>query len=71
MPPLVLGETLGVYVNTLTANAKYPRQDCLHLQLPIQTQLSQKRKRFSQFFVPFLESTSKLKDFEKRDDCHR
>ena len=33
-------------------------------------QLSEKRKTFSQFFVPFLESTSNLKDSEKKDDRH-
>ena len=28
MFPLVIGEILGVYVNTLTADDKYPVQDC-------------------------------------------
>ena len=41
MSPLVLGETLGVFVNTLTADEKYPVQECENLQLPIQLQLSQ------------------------------
>ena len=40
------------------------------MQLPIQMQLSEKRKTFSQFFVPFLESTSNFKYFEKKDDGH-
>ena len=47
MSLLVLGQILGVIVNTLTANHKYPDQDCENLQLPIQMQLSQKRKTFS------------------------
>ena len=47
MFPLVLGKILGVYVNTLTANAKDPVQDCQNLQLPFQMELSQKQKRFS------------------------
>ena len=70
MSPLVLGEILGVFVNTLTANEKYRVQDCENLQLPIQMILSEKRKTFSQFFVPFPESTSNFKHFEKKDDCH-
>ena len=40
MSPLVLGEILGVFVNTLTVDGKYPLQGCENLQLPIQTQLS-------------------------------
>ena len=69
MSPLVLGEILGVFVNTLTADGKYPVQGCENLQLPIQMQLSEKRKTFSEFFVPFLESTPNFKRFERKDDC--
>ena len=57
MSPLVLGEILGIFVNTLTADGKYPVPGCENLQLPIQMQLSEKQKTFSEFFVPFLEST--------------
>ena len=46
MCPLVLGEVLVVFLNRLTAGGKYPVQDCENLQLPIQMQLSQKRKNF-------------------------
>ena len=60
--PLVLGEILGVLVNTLTADGKCLVQDCENLQLPIQVQLSQKRKTFSEIFVPFLESRSNVKN---------
>ena len=42
MSPLVLGEILGVFVNTLTADGKYPVQGCENLHLPIQMQLSEK-----------------------------
>ena len=48
---LVLGEILGVLVNTLTADVKYPVQGCENLQVPIQMQLSEKGKTFSEFFV--------------------
>ena len=70
MSPLVLGEILRVFVNTLTADGKYPVQECQNLQLPIEMQLSEKRKSFSKFFVPFLESRSNFNHFEKKDDCH-
>ena len=70
MSQLVLGETLVVFVNTLTVDGKYPVQDCENLQLPIQMQLSEKRKRFSQFFVRFHQSTSNIKHYEKKDDLH-
>ena len=48
---LVLGEILGVFVNTLTADVKYPAQGCENLQVPIQMQLSEKGKTFCEFFV--------------------
>ena len=53
MSPLVLDEILGVLVNTLTANGKYLVQDCENLRLPIQMQLSQKRKSFLNFLFHF------------------
>ena len=43
MSPLVLGKILAVFVNTLTADGKYPVQGCENLQLPIQMQLSEKQ----------------------------
>ena len=70
MVPLVLGEILGVFLKTLTADGKYPIPDCENLQLALQMQLSEKRKTFSQFFVPFLEFISNIKHFEKKDYRH-
>ena len=57
MSTLVLGDILVVFDNRLTADSKYPLEDCENLQLSIQMELSEKRKSISQFFVPFLEST--------------
>ena len=51
IPSLVLGEILGVFVNTFTADVKYPVQGCENLKVPIQMQLSEKGKTFSEFFV--------------------
>ena len=70
MSQLVLGELLAVFVNTLTTDGKYSVRDCENLQLPIEMKLSEKRKRFSQFFVRFHQSTSNIKHYEKEDDCH-
>ena len=70
MSPLDLGQLLKVFVNTLIADEKYPVQDCKNLHLPIQMQLSEKRKFFFEFFVPFEESTSNFKHFQNKDDCH-
>ena len=60
-----------VFLNTLTADDKYPVQYCRNLQRPIEMQLSEKRKKCSQFFVPFLQSTSNFKHFEEKDDGRR
>ena len=70
MSPLVLGEILGVFVNTLTADGKYPVQGCENLQLPIQMQLFEKRKTFFQFFILFLRSTWNFEHFERKNDRH-
>ena len=52
----------------MTANEKYPFQDCENLSSPIQIQLSLKPKTFSEVSNQFLESTSHFKSFEKKKD---
>ena len=42
MSPQVLGDILGAFVNTLTADAKYLLQDCANLSPPVRMQLSEK-----------------------------
>ena len=59
-----------MFVNTLTADANYPLQDCEYLQVPNQMQLSEKLRNFSEFFVRFLESTLIFNRFQKKDDRH-
>ena len=68
MSPQVLGVILGVFVKILTADTKYPA--AANLTLSMQLQLSEKRKCFSEFFVPFLESTWSFKRSEIKDDRH-
>ena len=56
---------LGWFHNTLTANDNDLVQDCEKLSSPTQTHLSLEPKFFSDLFIPFLESTSNYKHFEK------
>ena len=69
MSLLVSGEILGLFV-TVTSNGKYRVEECENLQLPNQTQLSEKRKHFAKVFVPFLDSTSNFEHFERKGDRH-
>ena len=46
MSPLVLGEILGVFLKTLTADGKYRVQGCGNMQFPIQMPLPEKEKTF-------------------------
>ena len=39
--------------------------------MPIQIQLSQKKKTFSEYFAAFLTSRLNFKYFESKDDTHR
>ena len=70
MSPLVLGEILNGFLNTLTFDGKYPVQNFKNLQLPIQMQFCEKRSSFSEVFNPFLDSISNFEHFERKDDCH-
>ena len=60
-----------MFVNTLIADGKNPFHDHENLRLRIERQLSKKVKTCSEFFVWFPESTSNIKDFEKKDDGDR
>ena len=51
---------------TLTANDKYLVRDCENLSSPIQMKLSLNPKTFSDSFLPFLDSSSNFKHFEKK-----
>ena len=68
---LLTCQILGLLVNTLAADEKYPLLKRDNLTIPIQMQLSQKQKTFSQFFAAFLKSTLNFKHFESKDDPHR
>ena len=70
MSPIDFGETFRVFLNTLIADDKYSAQDCENSLLPIQMILSEKPIAFCELFVPFLESTSNFKNFERKGVHH-
>ena len=55
-----------MFRNTLTANDKYPAPDCVNFLSPIEMQLSLNPTICSDLFVPFPESSSNFKHFEKK-----
>ena len=59
-----------MFVNTLSANDKYSLLNRENLTEPIQMQLSQKQKNFSQFLSAFLKSSLNVERFQKKDDPH-
>ena len=57
-----------MFVNTLTADDKYSLLNRDNLTQQNRTQLSQKQRAFSQFFLAFSKYTLNFEDFEKKDD---
>ena len=58
---------LRLFFNTLTADDKHYLLNRNNLTLPIQMQLSQKQKTFSEFFFGFLKPMLIFKHFPKSD----
>ena len=59
-----------MFVNTLTVDDKYSLLNRDKLTQPIRTQLSQKHKAFSEFFLAFSKATLNFEHFLKKDDPH-
>ena len=59
-----------MFVNTLRVNEKHYLLNRDNLTQPIQIQLSQKQKTFSQFFFAFLKSILNFKHLPKKDERH-
>ena len=68
---LLTCKILGLLVNTLAADEKYPVLNRDNLTILIQMQLSQKQKIFLNFFAALLKSSLNFKYFEKEDDVDR
>ena len=64
-------QIMGLLVNILTADEKYPVLTRDNLTIPIRMQLSQKRKTFSKFFAIFSKFILNFQYFQKKDDPHR
>ena len=58
-------------VNALAADDKFPVLNKDNLMIPIQSQLSQKQRTFSQFLAAFLKYRLNFEYFEKKDDPNR
>ena len=63
---LLTCQILGLLLNTLPTDEKYPVLNRGNLTTSIQMQLSQKQKTFSQFFPAFFESSLIFVCFEKK-----
>ena len=61
---LVTCQILGLLVNTLATDQKYPIVNRETFTIPIQMQLPQKQKTFSDIFPAFLKSRLNFKIFE-------
>ena len=67
---LVTHKILRMFVNTLTVDEKHYLLNRDNLTQPIQMQLYQKQKTFSEFFFAFLKSILNFKHLPKNDDPH-
>ena len=59
-----------MFAKTLTADDKYSLLNRDNLTQQNRTQLAQKQKAFSQFFLAFSKSTLNFEHFQKKDDAH-
>ena len=67
---LVRSELLGQFLNTLTSDYKYSRQNLENLWKQVPRQISRKMQTFSGLFVAFLKYTLNFEYFEKKDQSH-
>ena len=63
---LLTCKILGLLVNTLATDEKYPVLNRENLTIPIQMQLSENKKSFSDFFAAFLKSSLNFEHFGKK-----
>ena len=68
---LLICQILGLLVNTLAADNKYPVLNRENLMIPIRMQLSKQQKTFSDSFSVLFKSSLNFKHFEKKDEPQR
>ena len=66
----MIHEILRLFVNTLALDEKHYLLNRDNLTQPIEIQLSQKQKTFSEFFFAFLKSILNFKHLPTKDDPH-
>ena len=66
----MIHKIIRLFANTLTVDDKHYLLNRDNLTQPIQMQLSQKQKTFSEFFFAFLKSILNFKHLPKKDDPH-
>ena len=64
----MINKILRLFANTLTVNDKHYLLNRENLPQPIQMQLSEKQKTFSQFSFSFSKSLLNFKRWTKKDD---
>ena len=64
----MIHKILRLLLNTLTVNDKHFLLNRKNLKQPIQMQLSEKQKNFSEFFFAFLKSALNLKHWATKDN---
>ena len=62
---------MGLLINPLAADEKYPVLNRDNLTLPIEIQLCQEQKRFSPVSAAISKSSLNVEHFEGKDDPHR
>ena len=67
---LLTCQIFGLLVKTLATNEKYPLLNRKNLTIPIQMQLSHKKRTFPEFLAASLKSRLNFKHFQKKDDPH-
>ena len=67
----MIHKILRLFVNTLTVDEKHYLVNRDNLTQTIQTQLSQKQKKFSEILFPFSKSILNFKHLPKKDDHRR
>ena len=68
---LLTCQILGLLVNILAADEKYPVLNRENLTIPVHMQLFEKQKTFCQIFTSILKSRWIFEHFDKKDDTHR
>ena len=66
----MVNKIVRLFVNTLTVDGKFYLLNKDDLTQPIQMQLYQKEKTFSEFFVAFLKSILNFNHLPEKDDRH-